>query len=187
METQRRVEPNIPEGVDKHSPRCCFSFSWASEDSTSNYWIYHCPCLSEEPSLKSVVPGLRRLRLRQEDYQLQSNLGCVLRCCLQTKSFLIRKCPREVLSAELKCRELWSVVKQCSVKPRASSHFVFFFYQTQPDKPVSKLLTATDNTQYTHVMLGYIDDELKVSGQCNYYYYYFWQQQDVGDGDWFIF
>lgn len=80
------------------------------------------------------------------------------------------------------------MVKQCSVKPRASSHFVFFFYQTQPDKPVSKLLTATDNTQYTHVMLGYIDDELKVSGQCNYYYYYyFWQQQDVGDGDWFIF
>lgn len=110
----------------------------------------------------------------------------VLRCCLQTKSFLIRKCPREVLSAELKWCELLSVVKQCSVKPRTSSHFVFFFNQTQPDKPVSKLLTVTDNTQYTHVMRGYIDNELKVSGQCTYYYY-FWQRQDVGDGEWFIF
>jgi hypothetical protein len=87
------------------------------------------------------------------------------------KFLQINRCPCEVSGDEPEgaCLELLSMEKPCSVKLYISCHFEFiylfiYFYETNPDKPVLKLLTAAGNT---HMVLGYIYNGLKVFKQYN--------------------
>lgn len=93
---------------------------------------------------------------------------------------------KEMLTWSLECWTdmPWALEHGEAMFSQAMYKFSFCVFLLSDTSRQACVKIIDSDRQYTHVMLGYIDNELKVSGQCNYYYY-FWQ--DVGDGEWFIF